>query len=82
MTCLRASEIPFKFFLKSSAGRNEKVLRGFRKFLFFPKTARLKGQEKKSKEMDNRPPGSFCRVCLWISRGLQRKGQERWKGRR
>ena len=75
MPCLCALDRPSISSANSSAGSFGTSLRGFWKFSFFPKTERLKGQEKKSKEKETSearqkmPP---CPVDKW---DLQRRGK-------
>ncbi|MFW2541518.1 hypothetical protein ACN2XU_02670 [Primorskyibacter sp. 2E107] len=59
MSCMRVSDPGLQIFRKSSGGRNETDLHGFWPFSFFPKTERLKGKEKKSKEMKPSGPRFF-----------------------
>jgi hypothetical protein len=67
MTCRRAakssSNLPPEVFKKNLEG-----IWPFWKFSFLPKTARLKGKEKKRKEMTLAGSPDFGGRCLWIGR--------------
>lgn len=71
------------FFVKSSGGRKWKFLRkifgSFWKFLFFPKTAPLKGKEKKLKEKETSGARQFLTYVPVDKSGFaEKKGGWRW----